>query len=368
MKIKSVDLSLSLLKWMDGRGIVKDASFSGVRGVVERRHTVWPLDWVPSRRVGVDGDFEIEKMEVSDLLIEVRNPDFRPFTVSVFNGVLPRFRRQWMIYDLMCADSIVGLFDNSLFSLHKPQSEILSSPRTQSANDLRSEKWSKIRQFKISGLGIDHFSSYSTGPLNWITKGTVDVDTHMLIPHEGQTDDMLDRILDEIDGLRASQHANMGPHKIRTLKHIRRYGIHKSVGITKELSAILFISKIDVNDLKASVPIVTPQLTYMSNALIRPVVAYMNANRTKISLNCDAKFDVINFEGAQDVFTAGLAELISEEVGRNLILLASDDAERLRRIKDIGLWGISELSKTIATLLELARFDDSSWKSYQHNL
>jgi hypothetical protein len=35
----------------------------------------------------------------------------------------------------------------------------------------------------------------------------------------------------------------------------------------------------------------------MNNALIRPLVAYMNANKTKISLECSAKIDIVtNFK------------------------------------------------------------------------
>jgi mitochondrial distribution and morphology protein 31 len=31
-------------------------------------------------------------------------------------------RKQWLFYDLMKAEGVVGQFDNCLFSLHRPQS------------------------------------------------------------------------------------------------------------------------------------------------------------------------------------------------------------------------------------------------------
>jgi distribution and morphology protein 31 len=118
-----MDVSLSLSRWQEGRGLVKECSLKGVRGIVDRRHLQWDYkNWIPTRREGEEGDFELDKFSVSDLLLSVRQPGgFRPFSVSVFAAELPILRRQWVLYDVLSAETCVGLFENCLFSIHKPQ-------------------------------------------------------------------------------------------------------------------------------------------------------------------------------------------------------------------------------------------------------
>lgn len=115
-------MTLSLWRWLDGNGLVKECSLKGVRGEIDRRHLQWDAAWTPARRVGVQGDFEIENFTLQDLLVSVRQPgNFRPYTISVFHADLPLFRRNWLLYDILSANSIVGMFENCIFSCHRPQ-------------------------------------------------------------------------------------------------------------------------------------------------------------------------------------------------------------------------------------------------------
>jgi distribution and morphology protein 31 len=68
------------------------------------------------------GDFVVTGFEVEDLLVTVQNPQFRPYTISIFHAILPRLRKQWLLHDCLTADSAVGMFDDCLFSIHQPQS------------------------------------------------------------------------------------------------------------------------------------------------------------------------------------------------------------------------------------------------------
>jgi distribution and morphology protein 31 len=82
-----------------------------------------PLDPAAFRHPSRPGDFELESLELEDVLVTVYQPDgFRPYTASIFQAELKTFRKQWIFYDFLCAENIVGQFDNCLFSLHKPQS------------------------------------------------------------------------------------------------------------------------------------------------------------------------------------------------------------------------------------------------------
>ena len=139
-----VEVTLSFMRWLDGKGLVKDAKVKGVRGVVGQwspysqpvycpwlmiadRRSVWwdlskPLEPADFRHVTLPGDFELESMNIEDALITVYQPGGqRPYNVSIFNAAVGPFRKQWLFYDLMSAEAITGQFDNCLFSLHMPQ-------------------------------------------------------------------------------------------------------------------------------------------------------------------------------------------------------------------------------------------------------
>lgn len=70
------------------------------------------------------GDFDLRECIVQDAFVTIRNPEFRPFTITIFNGHCTPLRKQWLLYDLLTAKSITGIFDDSLFSIRGPQYEL----------------------------------------------------------------------------------------------------------------------------------------------------------------------------------------------------------------------------------------------------
>jgi mitochondrial distribution and morphology protein 31 len=144
LNVDSIDVTLSLWRWLDGKGLVEDAVVKGVRGILDRRAIEWdpehPLDPASFRHVARPGDFELQSLQLEDVLITVYQPgDFRPYTASVFRADLRCLRKQWLFYDFLCAENVVGQFDNCLFSLHKPQSIGRTTER-----DLKDGKWSRM--------------------------------------------------------------------------------------------------------------------------------------------------------------------------------------------------------------------------------
>lgn len=161
LTIDSVDVTLSLKRWLDGKGLIEDAVVKGVRGVLGQcislrirflvpiflsdRRSVYvdpdhPLDPATFRHESYTGDFELESLQLEDVLITVYQPgDFRPYTASIFRADMHSFRKRWMFYDFLCAENVVGQFDNCLFSLHKPQ----TIGRTNE-QDLMDSKWSRM--------------------------------------------------------------------------------------------------------------------------------------------------------------------------------------------------------------------------------
>ena len=64
---------------------------------------------------------------------------FPPYTFSIFRADIGALRKQWLFYDFLEAEGIVGPFDNCLFSLHRLQ----SIGRTNE-QDARDAGWSTI--------------------------------------------------------------------------------------------------------------------------------------------------------------------------------------------------------------------------------
>jgi distribution and morphology protein 31 len=77
--------------------------------VPDRRSVLWNpeihADPTEFRHPPQLGDFELDSLEVEDLLVTLYQPgEFRPFTASIFRATFGVFRKQWLFYDLMCAD------------------------------------------------------------------------------------------------------------------------------------------------------------------------------------------------------------------------------------------------------------------------
>jgi distribution and morphology protein 31 len=138
LDVENIDITLSLWRWLDGRGIVQSAKFQGVRGSCDREHLLWPDNWIPTRKSPKFGDFELDSIVIEDALVTVKNPAQKPYNVALFHCKLNTFRYHWMLYDLLCADSIVGSIDDCLFSVHKPQTKDLHQQ-----NELK-KNWSKL--------------------------------------------------------------------------------------------------------------------------------------------------------------------------------------------------------------------------------
>ena len=109
---------------------------------LDRRSVRWSPDLDPAsfRHIAQQGDFELESLTLEDVLVTVYQPGgFRPYTFSIFRADIGTLRKQWLFYDFLKAEGIVGQFDNCLFSLHRPQ----SIGRTNE-QDARDSGWSTM--------------------------------------------------------------------------------------------------------------------------------------------------------------------------------------------------------------------------------
>ncbi|TPX72051.1 hypothetical protein CcCBS67573_g05926 [Chytriomyces confervae] len=437
INIKTMNLTLNLWRYFQGHGIVQDMKLTGVRGVIDRAHVTWTDDWKPSRRKQTPFDFAMEQFVVEDLLLTVKNPyGFRPFNVSVYSGRLPVLRQQWLLYDIMCADSIVGAFDNCLFSVHKWKTQTSSSGGEAGLG-------ADMSHLKINGLPIDHMNVGVTGPMSWLTSGSIDVDFHFLFPQQPD-EQLFSQIRQEFAGFKYIAMDTLEKVKERHIERIRerggdvvellkkrgtfvsrrdlarneddfaanisevpqrgrayvsqrtgtqyietdveteeanqlvdgyeprrypsRYTVtgagqtgefrvpeQQDVNRPFEAPTILMHFAICLNDLRAHVPMSSPHLGYMSQALIRPIVAYMNSHRVRIPLSFEARMGLANFDGSWDFWSAGIVDIVAEEVGRALTLLVLDERQRARHLRRIGLWSVQSMTRNLMEIVDFVR-------------
>ncbi|KAI9093037.1 mitochondrial distribution and morphology proteins-domain-containing protein [Phlyctochytrium arcticum] len=400
LSLRHIDVTLSLWRWLDGKGLIKECTLKGVRGEINRQHVTFDPEWKPVRREAQAGDFELARFVVEDLLITIRNPQFRPYSVSIFNAELPRLRKQWLLYDIMRADIMNGMFDNCLFSVHKPQGSDFV------VEDGLSPEWAKMSRLKLNGLPIDHLNGGVEGPFGWITRGFLDIDLQLLFP-QTDNDNLLNLLRDEVNDWKdvaldkleeaiathpetANRHESMvmrhykqkedsdkqqqpsiqqqaqehvmspavgapfgGPEGLMVPLSMSNGSAGRSRGGSTNRPAMVMLCHVRLHDLKASVPLVSPHISWMNSALIRPIVGYLNAVKTSIHISFSAKMDLDNFEGAWTVYQASLVDVLGEEVGRALTDMVA--AQRAKHMKRIGIWSLQSVTKRLAILMEYAR-------------
>ncbi|KAI8065264.1 mitochondrial distribution and morphology protein family 31/32 [Gongronella butleri] len=410
LTLDRVECTLSLIRWMDGKGLVQSVDIQGVRGVVDRRHVRWDpnvkYDPVASRHKYTPGDFELEKLTLDDLLVTVYQPNgFRPYPVSIFQAQLDRFRKQWLFYDLLCATSIVGAFDKCLFSVHTPQLEksvlaqsghldekqpgyrshdiyhyypfkrpdpngvLVGGETTRfgvlTDNDMRKQGYKRKSRLRIDGVPIDHINRGVEGPAGWITSGTVDVTADIYIPQEASEADsteLLRQLVYELtDRIDLPQPVTLGVGNGEEVLVVgggtKNSNRHKnnSTDNDKNEHARKFVMDFlfRFKDSKASVPLFTPDLSYVTHATVRPVVAYINRNKTIVPIKCRVVMDLSNFDGAWTGYDSTLMNHISEQLGIGFVDLTLDQQERNRRLKQIGFWSLREMVRNLVYVYDL---------------
>ncbi|OJT02366.1 Mitochondrial distribution and morphology protein 31 [Trametes pubescens] len=360
LNVDSIDVTLSFARWFDGKGLVEDAVIKGVRGVLDRRSVWWdpehPLDPAAFRHKGQPGDFELESLQLEDVLITVYQPgNFRPYTASIFRADIRTFRKQWLFYDFLCAENVVGQFDNCLFSLHRPQ----SIGRTTD-QDLKDGKWSRMSRFRMDGLNIDHLQSMTTqeGPFSWITSGKVDAVLDIKFPRDAPDEPGLNALLGELaDALQTAVAANIEriPGQPQLAKPPLSAPSDVSEGSGDDVPKVVVDIDLRFRDLKAAVPLFTPDLSYVNSALVRPIVAFMNANRTLVPIQCRVIKDLDDFDGAWTMWETGLIDAISVKVYEAMAYHVTQ-ANFNRRMRAVGTWSLqmtaSALMSTLRTLMD----------------
>ena len=337
LQVSSLTVSVSLLWMMQGNGILKHLAADGVTGFVDQRHLDW-TGWVPTKRVWQRGDFFLDSFRLSNVNISLfMIAPARELKIQIHSIDCDRLRKQWLLHDILSAKSAYGIFDGSLFSLTRlpshsssmrstdphhhshrhphhphfnPQSSSSASPTATSSSyswfwgsdddDLDDLHQGARSSLKIDGVNADLISTSSTGPISWITEGTIDIDIDL---------EFLAEFWEEGWHYHLDTNTQSGYYSNDTVV---------------ERDPLLLDIKLKLNNLRADIPISTNQLTLINRALVIPVVAYMNTNYTCIPLAFPVHMSKEQFEGAWSPWEAGLFEAISAGCAQQFLTLVKE--------------------------------------------
>jgi distribution and morphology protein 31 len=351
--IDTVNVTLSFVKWWNGKGLLRDVEVKGVRGVVDRTSVNWSGEYVDPkslRRQHSLGDFEMDSFKMEDLLLTIHQPKgFRPFSVSIFSCELPQLRKQWLFYDFLSANHISGAFDGSLFTIHPRQMHGVTGSKLHDDPEINDEAnpWKKHSRLRIDGLKIDHLNRGVEGPFGWIHEGNVDIVADVMLPDE--TDDSLAKVMSDFyDRMEATVTSNRYIHILENHPRTadlntpeQRASFMEQMNRNNDKRYLVMDVRAHLNDVRAAVPIFTQDLSYINSALIRPIVAYINSKDTFIPVNCRIVKRVSDFDGSWTVFDSGLMQDLSAETYDAFAKDVMDTQARMRRLKKVGFWSLS---------------------------
>ncbi|KAL8843628.1 MAG: hypothetical protein Q9170_000132 [Blastenia crenularia] len=347
LSLDTVNVTLSFTKWFNSKGLLRDVEIKGVRGIVDRtsvQHPTEPVDPRSYKHEHNPGDFEIDSFKLEDLLVNVQQPHhFRPFSVSIFSCDLSKLRRQWLFYDFLSATTMSGSFDDSLFTIHPRQMHgpIGSQPGGEA------DHWKKHSRLRIDGLSIDHLNRGVEGPFSWIREGNVDIVADIMFPAD--SDESIAKVMSDFyDRVEATVTANRHSFHDQQSTIIENEGSTTSPVVTSARDTaseddkrfLVMDLRVHLNDVRAAVPLFNKDLSYVNNALIRPIVAYINSRRTFIPIHCRVVKRASEFDGSWTIFDSGLMDDLSAETYEAFANDVMNDQARMRRFKKVGLWSL----------------------------
>lgn len=332
LTIDQVNVSFSFSKFVNGRGILDEVEVNGLRGIVDRTHVRWAKDDDPRnyKNIHRQGDFEISNFKMNDVLFTLAQPSgFRPFNVSIYSCDLPILRKNWLFYDFLNANNISGSYDDSLFTIHKRQR--INDFKDDSAD--KNSPWKRVTRCRVDALNVDHLNTGLEGPFGWITSGEVDMIGDIMVPEDEGVNmvEILSAITDSL--AKAARRAKI-------LKPESKETEESNTDVTKYFIMDL---QIKLNNVKAAVPIFTNDLSYVNNALVRPIVGYINSRKTYIPINCRIVKKLEDFDGSWTVYDSLLMDDMSIEVYDAFANYVANEEVRTIRIKRVGFWTLQIL-------------------------
>jgi distribution and morphology protein 31 len=119
--------------------------------------------------------------------------------------------------------------------------------------------------------------------------------------------------------------------------------------------AVVIDMDVRFKDIKAAVPLFTTDISYSTNAFVRPIVAFMNANKTLIPIRCRIVMDLSEFDGSLDLAQTGLLPVVSEKIYEALANHVASQNASSKRLKNVSLWSLQVSANAALNLVTLLR-------------
>jgi distribution and morphology protein 31 len=117
-------------------------------------------------------------------------------------------------------------------------------------------------------------------------------------------------------------------------------------------------------DIKGVVPMKIPDLSYLNSAMVRPLIAYINHNKTLVPIKGRIVMDLETFNGAYTIYDSTISRRINECITKGFVDLVKDQQERNRRLKQIGFWSFREMIRNVITLQETLKGNARGFWTY----
>lgn len=250
---------------------------------------------------------------------------------------------------------MTGQIDNCLFSLHRPQSlthsNLLPSPRPSS-----SKYETHLSRFRIDGVPIDHLQSGGDeGPLGWITSGKVDLVADISLPRESEKLDLRSVVREIVDNIekeivQPQPRISERPELIKPALEAPSVTTGQTSGeddedVDDENVGVVIDMDIRFKDVKATVPLFSNNLSHVNHALVRPIVAFINSNKTLIPIRCSLTLPLTEFDGSWTAYDICLVEKIGSQVYGALAFHVTNSNGRRAGI--VGMWGVQLVARSI---------------------
>ncbi|PRT55596.1 Mitochondrial distribution and morphology protein 31 [Wickerhamiella sorbophila] len=340
LTIDSVAVTLSVGHWFSGQGILQTVDLKGMRGVVDRRHLKWDPDWDPTKNVNVPkrGDFVVNSFKMEDVLVTVMQPNGGgQFDVGVYSCDLPRLRKQWLLYDFLNANNMSGSYDNSLFTLHPRQ---LANQFDATENN----SYQRIQRLRIDNVDVRHLNRGVEGMFGWIESGTVDFLADLMLPSaDAPVMSLKEKVLDLLERWQAV-FRRQKPSEIVTQ-------IDEKLEAEQSQKRVLIDLRVQFNNTRAQVPLYSADLNPFNNALMHPIIGYINSRDTYIPIHCRVVKKLSDFDGSWTVYDSRLMDDTSDSLYEAFALNVSDHEARNRRIRKVGFWSMQFLAQLVLLTL-----------------
>jgi distribution and morphology protein 31 len=136
---------------------------------------------------------------------------------------------------------------------------------------------------------------------------------------------------------------------------------------TDDVTDMAVIMELKLKNIRAAVPLQTEELSYVTNAAIRPIIAYLNANAGVISVPlhftvplvilisyilCLTLTTILQrlFEGAHTIYCTGLVDLLAQHATQAMGQLAIREYAQTKRLQRIGWWSLGAVARQVVGL------------------